>query len=744
MDYLKEYRSFVNSHYLSEGIRITIGISLPAILLSYFGYLSEGITMSLGASCVIMVDNAGPIHHRRNAMLICDLAIFVVALVIGLVNHNPVVLGILIFIFCFFFSMIGVFGARASSIGLAALFAMVLNIDANHKESSPFANAVFILSGGLWYTGLSLLLYSFRPFKLVQQALGDCIQATSVFLRIKASFYERQNHFDRNYQLLLEQQTVVHEKQELVRELLFKSRDIAKESTNTGRILVLIFLDTVDLFERVMTSHQDYEMLHQAFDHTDILERFHDLINEMAVELNEIGIAVKSAKSLPPNESLNTKIVELKSYLIEFRDKERTAANVEGFVNLRHIMDNMEDIGDRLITLHAYTTYDSQLSVKPMEAIDFEKFVTHQSTDIKILADNFSLQSNSFRHACRVAIATMVGYVVSKFFAFGHSYWILLTIIVILKPAYSLTKKRNYDRLLGTLAGSFIGLTVLFFTHNKDVIFVFMIIFMIGAYSFMRRQYRLFVLFMTPYILLLFFLLNPHDFRTVITDRVIDTGIGSLIAFLANMFIVPSWEHEQFIDYLMSAIANNTLYFVHVSRAFAGKPVTIQQFKESRKHAFVALANLSDAFNRMLSEPKSRQKNMRETHQMVVLNHMFTSHVATLSSGVEPLAVKFFSADFEPIIDSISGRMSNAQRILQDEPRLKDESSGREKLRILNERLNQIIAIRKSELARGLTDSPTRKDLSELKFITDQFNFISKISGDIEKLSGVFHSKTSS
>src|SRR5882672_7348621 len=131
MDYIREYKSFVNSHYLSEGIRITVGLTLPAILLSYFNHQAAGITISLGASCVIMVDNAGPIHHRRNAMIICDLLIFVVALLTGFANHMPVVLGVLIALFCFSFSMIGVYSNRASFIGLAALYIMVFTIDAN-------------------------------------------------------------------------------------------------------------------------------------------------------------------------------------------------------------------------------------------------------------------------------------------------------------------------------------------------------------------------------------------------------------------------------------------------------------------------------------------------------------------------------------------------------------------------------------------------------------------------------------
>src|SRR5215471_12821115 len=142
MDYIKEYRSFINSYYVSEGIRITIGLTLPAILLNWLGHLSAGIVIALGASCVIMVDNAGPIHHRRNAMLICDLLIFLVALFVGYLGQSAVFLGILIFILCFFLSMIAVFGNRASSIGLAGLFIMVLQIGRIHHGKEIIINAL--------------------------------------------------------------------------------------------------------------------------------------------------------------------------------------------------------------------------------------------------------------------------------------------------------------------------------------------------------------------------------------------------------------------------------------------------------------------------------------------------------------------------------------------------------------------------------------------------------------------------
>jgi len=734
MDYIREYRSFINSHYVSEGIRITIGLTLPAILLSYFHQLAAGIVISLGASCVIMVDNAGPIHHRRNAMFICDGIIFFVALATGFANHSPIILGVLISLFCFSFSMIGVYGSRASSIGLAALFVMVLNIDRNLQGKEIVINALYVFLGGIWYTLLSLFLYSFRPYKLTQQAMGDCIRSTATFLRIKAAFYDKDTDYDKNYQSLLQQQVTVHEKQNLLRELLFKSRNIVKESTPVGRILVMIFLDTVDLFERVLSSHQDYQLMHRQFDKSDVLQQFRQVILDMANDLDEIGTAVMSGKSSEDDGSIHEEIKKLKNNFNAFRDGNRTADNVEAFISLRQILDGIEDIGDRLHTLHTYTGYDSRIGKMADQKLEYEQFVSHQYIDPKLLLDNFSLQSNIFRHSLRVALATTVGYIVSKFFPFGHSYWILLTIIVILKPAYSLTKKRNYDRLLGTLAGAAIGFTILYFFRERNVVLVCMIILMAGAYSFMRTRYFIFVLLMTPYILLLFYLLNSHDFKTIILDRVIDTFIGSGIAFLANLFVATSWVHEQFTDYLVEMIEENINYFRDVAGVFADRPVTITQYKLSRKRAFVALANLSDAFSRMLSEPKRKQKNMIGNYQFVVANHMLTSHIATLSSYLQLLAKKYQSDDYLPIINLVVSKLNHAKALLQQKNADQDGPVNKDALRYLNDKVNVLMEQRKSELKNGVIESNTRKSLSELKFITDQFNFITKIATDIEKL----------
>ncbi len=757
MNYRTTYRSFINSHYLSEGIRITVGLTLPAIIGTLLHHESVGITLSLGASCVIMVDNAGPILHRRNAMLVCNAVIFISSLMTGYVVGSAWPTGLLITSFCFIFSMIGVFGTRAGSIGLAALFVMVLNLSERASGPDIFLNAFYILCGGTWYMILSLSLYGFRPYKVTQQALGDCIQSTAAYMLWRTAFYGKNPDYDNIYSNLLDQQVEVNDKQNLVRDLLFKSRNIVRESTNTGRVLLLIFLDIIDLFERVMSSQQDYKLIHQYFDHTDILEQFKNVLLRFSDELNETGISIKSGKPCRMDEKLELSLATLKNNFETLRNKERNASNVEGFIGLRNVLNALEDIVYRLRTIQQYSTYDLQMNKKTIKELSFEHFVTHQDIDIKVLIDNFNWKSNTFRHALRVALATAVGFIVSEFFPVGHGYWILLTIILIMKPAYSITKKRNTDRLLGTIAGAGIGVLVLYLVKDRHAMLAIMVLFMIVAYTFMRTRYLVFVTFMTPYILILFYLLNPIHFRSLISDRLVDTAIGSAIAYLANVLLSPAWAYKDVGEYLKQLLEANKNYFNDSASFFAGHDVGIAKYKLSRKEAYVALANISDALNRMLAEPKSKQKNAVEFNQLVVLNYMMASHTATLASIARDGNLKASDAGYSSVIQAVSSNLTKAVELLQaeqllrgqEEPLVKqpaeikkilmveeadDENSfGRQGLRKMNERVTGMVQQRKKELEEGIHQSETASKLTLAKSVNDQFNFIWKISEDLLK-----------
>lgn len=737
MDYLKQYRSFISSHYVGEGVRITTGVLVPVLLLGYFDLLAIGLAMGLGALCVSITDNPGPIHHRRNGLLVCALIIFCVAIIVSLVQQVHWLFMLVLPIACFVFSMIGVYGTRATSIGIAALFVLVLQTEHHYEGWQIVYNALYILAGGSWYIVLSLVMNTIRPYKIIQQALGEYVMATGDYLKAKAVFYDTGTAREKNYEEILRTQIIVQEKQALVAELIFKTRSIVKESTHTGRVLMMVFMDVADLFEVAMTSHQDYEKLHRYFDETDILVEYRHLINTLAGELDEIGIALKSGRRSGYNKRIDAELIAERKHLQELRLKNLRPDNIDGFISLRHILDSIDEIATHIRTLHQYTSYDVKLRRKKINSPDPEDFIIHQSIDPQLIIDNLSFRSNIFRHSLRIAAASLFAYVMSEFFPLGHGYWILLAVIVILKPAYSLTRTRNFERLSGTILGALIGASLLYLIKDKTTIVILLAISMIGAYSFMRKQYLVSVTLMTLYLLLMFHLLDPKDFRSIMIDRVIDTALGSVIAIVFGYLIAPVWEHERINEYMTDALKDILTYYNLITSTFTGNIFDKQQAVVVRKNSWVSLANLSDTFNKMLSEPKRKQKNAEQVHQFVVANHMLVSHIATLAYYADSVQPEYITDDYRPLIAATTQALQRSLTILQDEKQAKDLviNTDPEQIRLLSGRINQLVTTRQEELKSGQMETDTRKILSEFKSITDQFYFIYKVAADVEKLS---------
>lgn len=739
MDQLQSYKSFLNSYYLSEGIRTTVGIVTPAMVMGYFGLLPAGIVLSIGAMCLSSIDSPGPIHHRVNSMSGGIGVILLVSLITGWAAHLPVLLGVLLVAFFFILSMLGVYGARMGSIGFAGMLIMTLSLSQVRHGWEIIITSLYVAGGGVWYMLFSLMVHGIRPYKLARQALGTYIQSIADYFRVRAGFYEEQaGPYDQQaiFRKLMQAQSEAQERQNLVNDILFKSRSIVKESTHTGRTLLMIYLDVTDLFESIMTSYHDYKILHDYFDKTGILEDFHQLVIQLADELDEIGLAVQSGSSSRRSRSILPQVKMERERFKVFREKYLNPENLEGFIGLRRILDNIEDIARRLYTLHQYTRSSYKIKKKSIKGLDYSQLVLHQKIHPKILLDNLSLKSNIFRHSLRVSISVLAGYLISFAFPLGHSYWIILTILVILKPAYSLTKKRNSDRLIGTFIGLLIGIPILLLVKNNTALMLIMFAFMAGCYIFIRKNYFIGVLLMSPFVLLFTHLLYAQDTTVILADRMLDTFIGSVIAFITSSLLVPSWERETIRSFMLSILKDNCRYFSSVAASYhqQGDVQPDQYTVVARKNALVSLANLSDAFTRMLSEPKSQQNNKEQLHQFVALNHRLISHIATLSFYWQQQLVTYDPVHFKTISAEIIQHINNAINLLEGRNVNTASATSKEGLWLLNSEMNELMEKRKTELSLRQLDTDTRKGLLELKSLADQFNFITNIVIELQKV----------
>lgn len=623
-DKTQHIRYFLFSQYLSDGIRITLAIILPALVCSQFGRLDLGLLFSTGALCTSISDAPGPLEHKRNGMLYCNGFVFLMVLLTGLANHHVVTLGLLILISTFFFTMFTVFGTRASSVGIAALLIMVLRMDTVVPFKEILFDALLIAAGGTWYLLLALAFFLVRPFRQAQRSLGSCIHETSKLLLIKAALYDTSKDVTEEYRKLLDQQVVVNEAHDEVRELLFKSKEIVKDSTPTGQLLLITFTDVVDLYEQITATWYDYSMLRTRFSGTGVLPAISSTIQHIAYELDEIGLAIQSNISYKKRFELLPALNELKLKIDE--------AKIENNSNLvlKKILVNLRNLGERVMAISNYFAPAKEIKQTATNTLDYSQFVSHQEISFAVFRNNLSLDASVFRHSLRMMITCILGFIIVQFIAYGHhSYWILLTIVLIIKPGYSLTKQRNIERIAGTIAGGIVGIILIATIKDRGALLALIIFFMIGTYTFQRVNYIIMVIFMTPYILVLFSFLGL-GFINIVEERVLDTAIGSVLAFFASYFLFPHWESNQLDVYIKEVLKSNINYLQQLKSYLAGKAKTVLEYKLVRKELYVNTANLSAALRRMLSEPQHKQLNAPEINEMVVMNNVLSSNIASL------------------------------------------------------------------------------------------------------------------
>ncbi|MBB6108813.1 TIGR01666 family membrane protein [Mucilaginibacter lappiensis] len=704
----REIKSFFYSQYFSDGLRITAGILLPSLILLEFNQFDLGLTFSLGALCICVIDNPGPVTHKRNSMAIGNLCLFLVAAITGFARLNLYTLGLEITLFSFLFSMFTVYGNRAASVGTCSLLIMIFMMDKAQPAGNVLWYSATILLGGLWYMAFSLIFFGIRPYRAAQQALGENVADIAKFLRIKADFYLPEKDIDDNYRKLVSQQIQVSQHQDAVRELLFKSRVLVRESTGASRILVLTFVDLVDMFEQIMATHYDYSEIRERFKDTGILNEIARILQHMADEVDEIAYMVLSNVR---NRHLTDFNIELEKLKLKIDDIGKNNQEISNLV-LKKILINLRDLSESINNIYNY--YHSKAAVKSTELrgdVEYSQFVTHQDYAPHIFFDNFTLDSGAFKHALRVSLVCLVGFITAKTVAQGHhSYWVLLTIIVILKPGFSLSKQRNYQRLIGTICGGVIGILILSFIPDTTAQFVFLMVFMIGTYSFSRLNYVVSVIFMTPYVLILFKFLGV-GLLNVAQERILDTVIGSSIAFIASYLIFPTWEFDQIQETLRDVIVANINYLITIAESLSGKITGTTLYKLARKDVYVKSANLSAAFERMTSEPKSKQRKVKEVHKFVVLNHILSSYIANIASGLVKKESQLPHAEALKLVKKSISVLNESNKKLLGQPI-------------------------EFNIGKTTTVSDTEKvELSaEDALLKEQLGFINKISYDIAKI----------
>jgi uncharacterized membrane protein YccC len=503
----------------------------------------------------------------------------------------------------------------------------------------------------------------------------------------------------------------------------------------------------MDLHEKLMTSESDYKKLQESFENSTILVKIHDFLNILSDELTNIGISLQSSVRARPVNDLEAESRELNIQYFELRNRTLNPETLENFMILRQIMLRINEITKEIEEIYKVFSQNVKLAKSLSTGLDLKKFMPNEEKiNFKVLKSNFSLSSSHFRHAIRITSALLIGYLVSllPFLVIGHTYWILITIIAILKPAYSITKQRNLLRFYGTVAGAIIAYGILYFIHINGVLLGILLFSMILCFSFLKGRYFWAVLFMTIYIFLSFNFLNPGNVDVIFKDRIVDTLIAGIIGFIVSYLILPVWEHTQNLDLMKKSADSNLIYFHTVMDRFSSKNHDLEDYKIKRKNAIISLANLSDSFQRMISEPKNQQKKQEVVHQFVATSHLITAYTASLSQYVQNNK-KFPEIDTESWTKKIEAEMQKTAALLNDE-KISETLKMDSRLEPEDSSIEDLLNKRKIELSENehydRRDPEKISHLTQLKNIHDVLELIFDVAKEQRKVIEKYKAET--
>lgn len=159
------------------------------------------------------------------------------------------------------------------------------------------------------------------------------------------------------------------------------------------------------------------------------------------------------------------------------------------------------------------------------------------------LIKQLSPRSIIFLHALRLAVATAIAIAIFKIFRLEHGYWLIITVLVIVKPVFADTRKRAWERVIGSVVGGIFAIVIAAFVQNLIILDVLLLVFSILAFSHVRTNYGFYAFFLTPFVVLMIDTVIPGDWEVAIV-RILDTLGGGAIAIVVTFLMRSMFSAE--------------------------------------------------------------------------------------------------------------------------------------------------------------------------------------------------------
>src|SRR5213080_1780881 len=542
---LTRFDSSKLSPYLA--LRNSIGVLLPLVAGFALDMPRGGVVVASGALNVAYSDGSDSYTQRAKRMLSSSALCAMAVLLGGLSgNHNATAVTIAT-LWAFAAGMLVAAGTTAADLGVFSLVTLLIYAAQPLTPRQALISSGLALCGGILQTALSVALWPVQRYEPERRALAN-------FFRELARASEQPlgatsappvtAHSTQAQEALSSLDSDTSIEAVRYRALLSQAERIR---------LSLLMLSRLHLrMQRESPAHSGVQIL------GDYLKKAAQALQKISNSLNS-GTPVEACKEvLAACETLTLR-------LRQEADSLPTSFLAAVTRDARFQMDALNGQLRAALDLTANATAAGQTAFAKQEAK--HPWSLRFSGLLATLRANLNLQSSVMRHAIRLAAMVTLGNGLERAFYWHRSYWLPMTIVLVLKPEFTTTFSRGLLRIAGTIVGLFLATALFrFLPDSATVQIVLIFVFTLLLRWVGPANYGIFAVAISALVVLLIAITGVSP-KEVIWARGINTAAGGALALFAY-WIWPTWERTQVFDRIAAMLDAYREYFHALAEAY--------------------------------------------------------------------------------------------------------------------------------------------------------------------------------
>jgi uncharacterized membrane protein YccC len=592
------------SHYVTVGMSAAIGLLVISTLVHLTLGAFAASAASVGVIVVIPPDQAAPQRGKFWQLLPAALIGPPLFLAVQVLHADPLRLSLLLVPAAFMAFLGAAWGKRGLPIAVSIMFSMIFSMAAPGLApgETPFAATRYFALGAFSYLVWATLANSALNARYRALMLADTLFAVAALMRTQARQFAPDQPTGPAAPSPAAAGQLLHVHAALADQLQ-ATRDIVLEAPRTPRRqrLAAGLIGVLDLRDHLVACELDLDTLRSRPGHAPMLLALRTQLEAQALQIEALADALLLGRLAPLPGPATPTSTEAEASSPQSADRLASGLVARSLVaRVGHIHD---EVG-RMTAVVMGRTEPDLANVRDA----WQMFTSPTAWSWRPFIALWRWDAPPLRHALRAALAIAAGQAVGLALPWGtHDYWILLTIVVVLRGSLAQTLERRNSRVAGTLMGCLLAAALLALRTPPALLLAVTLAQGI-AHAFAARRYLVTAVAATVLALLQAHLLNAEvsvGFEAI--ERIGDTLIGVGLAW-AFSYVLPSWERTQvpaLVARTLAAQAHHAEMALKLGQVRAVDEAAELAWRLARREVYDSLSALAQAVQRSLSEPRA-------------------------------------------------------------------------------------------------------------------------------------------